>query len=154
MIESAGLSGCDLENGKQPLSHDRGGTWIRTAPVKKYGFFQTVKVRGAVRTTSQVLPDFPASRGEQLGIELILNMPRHLAAQFTVCVDSLHNRLRFLQGISKTIFDDARRRATHETQSLRGAKRRSNLSVNRLFRSLNPARMRNPRAGLRKRRSQ
>ena len=91
MIENNWPSGGDLENGKQLFSHDRGGAWIGAAPVEKDRFFQTVEIRGAVRTTFQVLPDFPARRGEELGIELILNMPRHLTAQCTMFVDPPHH---------------------------------------------------------------
>jgi hypothetical protein len=90
---SNSLSGCYFENGEEPFSCDRWEMWVGISLVEKNGFFHTVKIRRAIWTLVQVLPDFPTIRSSQASIELILNMPGHFATEGGMFVYSFHEEL-------------------------------------------------------------
>jgi hypothetical protein len=74
------LSGCDLENGEELLSHDRGDIRIRGTFIEKNGFFQTVEICRTVRTPFEVTFEFTALGRGELGIELLANVVQNIVA--------------------------------------------------------------------------
>lgn len=65
--------------------------------VQQDGFAETVEVRRAIGTISEVFADFPARTGLEFCIERILKMACDVSARRSMSMDFLHQMPRWIE---------------------------------------------------------